>query len=71
MAPNAKLFRAVVVLGVSLTAPACDEHGKCPPGADCAPRPDGGGPVVIIDGREAPPDAPHFDGAPRDVVIII
>jgi hypothetical protein len=69
MAPNAKLFRAIVELGVSQTAPACDEHGKCPPTADCTPPVDGG--IAITDGRMLP-DAPRLrDAAPQDVVIII
>ncbi|MGE0398470.1 MAG: hypothetical protein AB7T06_17320 [Kofleriaceae bacterium] len=67
MEPNAKLFRAIVILGAALTAPAC-EGGKCGPNADCAPRPDGAGPIV--DGRTFPDAAPS-DATPVDVIVII
>lgn len=66
--PNAKLFRAIVILGAALTAPACDEHGKCDPGANCTPSVDGG--TTVSDAR-AFPDAPVTDATPMDVIVII
>lgn len=69
MEPNAKLFRAIVILGAALTAPGC-EGGKCGPNADCAPRTDAGDGPILIDGRVFP-DATPSDATPVDVIVII
>jgi hypothetical protein len=71
MEPNAKLFRAIVILGAALTAPGC-EGGKCGPNADCAPRTDAG--IIIVDARDGGgfPDAfPPGDASMVDVIVII
>ncbi len=71
MEPNSKLFRAIVILGAALTAPAC-EGGKCGPNADCAPAPDAGGPIiVVIDANKTDAGGPPGDATPMDVIVII
>jgi hypothetical protein len=67
MESSSKLFRAIVILGAALTAPAC-EGGKCGPNADCAPRPDGGGPIIVVDARDG---GSPVDATPMDVIVII
>lgn len=67
MEPNARLFRAIVVLGAALTAPAC-EGGKCGPDAECAPRPDGG--IIITDAGKLDGGGPT-DATPVDVIVIL
>jgi hypothetical protein len=69
---NAKLFRAIVVMGVSLTA--CDDSSRC---HHCLPVPDD----ADVDAKIADakvPDGPRADAgvdgpsdAPVDVVLII
>jgi len=61
---NAKLFRAIVILGAALTAPAC-EGGKCPT-TTCQPT-DGGGPQ-IVDAR--PLDGGFIDASPNDATMV-
>lgn len=67
MEPNARLFRAIVILGAALTAPAC-EGGKCGPDSECSPRPDGG--IVIGDATKLDAGGPS-DATPMDVIVIL
>jgi hypothetical protein len=63
MRTNAKLFRAVVVIGASLTAAGCDDD-RC---AACVPN----DAVAAADARtDASVDAPT-DAMPVDVIVII
>ena len=65
--PDADIYKLELILGAALTAPACDEHGKCGPG--CTPGPDGGGPIVV-DARPLDGGNP-VDATPMDVIVII
>ena len=62
---NAKLFRAIVVMGVSLTASACDDS-KC---HHCSP-PDSNNTVADAKPVDAGVDASPVD-APVDTVLIL
>ncbi len=55
-----KLFRAIVVMGAAITAPACDD-ARC---AKCVP------PADAVATSDAPTDAGPTD-APVDVVLIL
>ncbi len=60
MSRNDKLFRAIVVMGAAITAPACGDD-KC---HNCQPAPDAK--VAAVDaGVDGPTDAPV------DVVLIL
>lgn len=57
MPASSKLFRAIVVMGASLTAPACDDSRchKCVPPADAVA--DGTPQDAGVDGPKGPRDA--------------
>ena len=67
MGANQKLFRAIVIMGASLTASACFDPGS-PPCAKCAPV-DASPDTVAV--RDAPgSDAEGYDaGVPNDAVV--
>ena len=62
MSRTDKLFRAIVVMGAAITAPACGDS-RC---AKCVPPPD------AVATSDAPTDAaPGPTDAPVDVVLIL
>ncbi len=69
METNAKLFRAIVILGAALTTPAC-EGGKCPTN-QCTPSPPDGSVVIVDGGRPLDDGATPRDAEPSDVILIL
>ncbi len=68
MSRTHKLFRAIVVMGAAITAPACGDQRclKCVPPADATSD----GPTDAVATSDAPTDAGPSD-APVDVVLIL
>lgn len=64
---NAKLFRAIVVMGVSLTA-ACDDDSTC---HHCSPAPADSNTVADAKPVDAGVDTPAPTDAPVDTVLIL
>jgi hypothetical protein len=67
MATNARLFRAIVVLGASLTAGACDDEPRC---ARCVPE-DAAADAVASTDANATSDAPGPTDAMVEAVLIL
>ena len=69
METNAKLFRAIVILGAALTTPAC-EGGKCPTN-QCTPSPPDGSVVIVDCGGPLNDGSTPRDAEPSDVILIL
>jgi hypothetical protein len=62
-----KLFRAIVVMGAAMTAPACDDD-RC---FKCVPPPSDAVPTDTVATTDAPPKDAGPSDAPVDVVLIL